>query len=143
MLGLIYIYVCSFWGQWQVAFFDARVFHPNAPSYHHSSIPSVYRHHDLQKKREYGERVREAEQFLLPLAQPVYGMGKEELIFYHCWLSHQGSMSHSSTLAWIRCTLSFSFVRSAAMCIWGTIAVYHKSIIVHRLTVFSNWVTYL
>ena len=37
---------------------------------------------------------------------------------------HQGSMSYSSTLAWIRCTLSFSLLRSATMCIRGTIKVH-------------------
>ena len=28
------IYARGFWGRQQVAFFDIRVFHPNAPSYH-------------------------------------------------------------------------------------------------------------
>ena len=52
------IYAHGFWGQRQGAFLDVRVFHP---SYHHSSIPSVYHCHELQKKREYSERVREVE----------------------------------------------------------------------------------
>ena len=43
------------------------------------------------------------------------GMGKEALVFYRHladWLSRRGhdSMSYSSTLAWIRCTLSFSLL---------------------------------
>ena len=44
------------------AFFDVRVFHPNAPSYCNTSVPSLYRRHEAQKKREYGDRVREVEQ---------------------------------------------------------------------------------
>ena len=56
------IHARGFWGRRQSAFLDVRVFHPNAPSYRNSSIPSVYRRHELQKKREYGERVREVEQ---------------------------------------------------------------------------------
>ena len=53
-----------------------RVFHP---SYLHSSIPAVYRCHKLQKKKEYGERVREVE--LASFTPLVFGMtggmGKE------------------------------------------------------------------
>ena len=39
-------------------FFDVRVFHPNAPSYRGQSL---YRRHEREKKREYGDRVREIE----------------------------------------------------------------------------------
>ena len=55
------IHARGFWGQWQSAFFDIRVFHPNAQSYRNTSIPSVYRRHEQQKKREYGDRVCEVE----------------------------------------------------------------------------------
>ena len=55
------IHARRFWGQRQSAFFDVRVFHPNAPSYRNSNIPSIYRRHEQAKKREYGDRVREVE----------------------------------------------------------------------------------
>ena len=55
------IYARGFWGQRQSAFFDIRVFHPNAQSYRNASIPSVYRRHEQQKKRKYGDCVREVE----------------------------------------------------------------------------------
>ena len=32
----------GFWGRQQSAFFDVRVFHPNAPSYRNQSIPTAY-----------------------------------------------------------------------------------------------------
>ena len=51
----------GFWGRQQSAFFDIRVFHPNAPSYRHTSIPAMYRRHEQAKKREYGDRIREVE----------------------------------------------------------------------------------
>jgi len=44
------IHVSGFCGWRQSAFFDIRVFHPNAQSYRSVSIPSVYRRHELQKK---------------------------------------------------------------------------------------------
>ena len=78
------IYARGFWGWRQGAFFDVRVFHPNAPRYRHSSIPAVYRRHELQKKREYGERVREVElaSFTPLVFGTTGGMGKEAVIFY-------------------------------------------------------------
>ena len=57
------------------------VFHPNAPSYHHSSIPSVYRRHELQKKREYSVREVELASFTPLVFGTTGGMGKEALVF--------------------------------------------------------------
>ena len=102
------IHAHGFWGRRQSAFLDVRVFHPNAPSYRNSSIPSVYRRHELKKKREYGERVREVEQasFTPLVFSTTGGMGGEALTFYRRltdMLSHHSSTSYSGTLAWIRC----------------------------------------
>ena len=58
------------------------------------------------------------------------GMGGEALTFYRCladMLSRHSSTSYSGTLAWIRCTLSFSLLRSATMCIRGTRSILHRS----------------
>ena len=108
------------------------MFHPNAPSYRNSRIPSVYRRHELQKKREYGERVREVEQasFTPLVFSTTGGMGREALTFYRRladMLSRHSSTSYSGTLAWIRCTLSFSLLRSATVCIGGTRSILHHS----------------
>ena len=51
----------GFWTLAQVAFFDIRVFHPSAPSYRMKDLSSVYRLHEIAKKREYGARIREVE----------------------------------------------------------------------------------
>ena len=41
----------SFWGdRFQRAFFDVRVFYPNAPSYRNLQLSSVYRRHENEKK---------------------------------------------------------------------------------------------
>ena len=92
---------------------------------------SVYRCHELQKKREYGERVREVEQasFTPLVFSTTGGMGGEALTFYRRladMLSRHSSTSYSGTLAWIRCTLSFSLLRSATMCIRGTRSILHR-----------------
>ena len=44
-------------------------------------------------------------------------------MFYHRLaelLSHRSSTSYSHTLVWIQCTLSFSLLRSATVCIRGS-----------------------
>ena len=114
------IHARGFWGQRQSAFFDIMVFHPNAQSYRNTSIPSVYRRHEQQKKREYGDRVREVElaSFTPLVFSTSGGMGKEAVTFYHRLvelLSRRNTMTYSSTLAWLRCLLSFSLLRSATI----------------------------
>ena len=51
----------GFWRRGQDAFFDVRVFYPNASSYRILSLSSAYKHHEDIKKREYGHRVREVQ----------------------------------------------------------------------------------
>ena len=51
----------NFWCKGQEAFFDIRVFYPIAPSYCQKDLISLFRMHELEKKREYAERVREIE----------------------------------------------------------------------------------
>jgi len=119
------IHARGFWRRQQSAFFDVRVFHPNAPSYRKTSISSIYRRHELQKKREYGDRIREVElaSFTPLVFSTTGGMGREGLVFYRRLaelLSRHDSASYSRTLAWLRSTLSFSLLRSATMCIRGS-----------------------
>ena len=72
------IHARGFWGRRQGTFLDVRVFHPNAPSYHNSTIPSIYRCHEQVKKREYDDGVREVEKAsFTPLVFAITGsMGK-------------------------------------------------------------------
>ena len=104
----------------------------NAQSYRNVSIPSVYRRHEMQKKREYGDRVREVEfaSFTPLVFATTGGMGKEAITFYRRLaelLSKRSALSYSSTLAWICCTLSFSLLRSATMCIRGSRSISFRS----------------
>ena len=52
----------GFWHRGQNAFFDVRVTNPDCDSQANSSIPSILRKHELEKKREYNERVMHVEQ---------------------------------------------------------------------------------
>ena len=117
----------GFWRRQQCAFFDVRVFHPNAQSYRQSSISSLYRRHEQAKKRD---RIREIENgFFTPLVfATTGGMGQEATMFYRRLadqVSDKRNTTYSKTMAWIRCTLSFSLLRSAVMCIRGSRSTSH------------------
>jgi len=76
----------------------------------------------LQKKREYGDRIHEVElaSFTPLVFATTGGMGREAVTFYRQLaelLSKRKALSYGSTLTWLRCTLSFSLIRSATMCI--------------------------
>ena len=55
--------ICAtgFWTAAQDAYFDVRVFHPNALSNSSGSISTAYKKHEDIKKRAYGQGVREIE----------------------------------------------------------------------------------
>ena len=57
----IVIWARGFWDVMQDAFFDLWVVLPPAPAYQKKTLPVIYRQHELQKRREYGDRVREVE----------------------------------------------------------------------------------
>ena len=114
----------NFWGKdHQTAYFDVRIFNPFAQSYANSSISKCYRKHELDKKREYEERVREIEHgSFSPLVFSTAGaMGPiasvQENSITNCWKRQE---PYSTTLFWLQCKLSFSLLRSAIMCLRGT-----------------------
>ena len=56
------ISAAGFWGgQHQKAFFDVKVFNPNASSYRGSQVSSLYRKFEKDKRRRYEQRIREVE----------------------------------------------------------------------------------
>ena len=90
------IHARGFWEQWH--------FYPNAWSYCHPCISSLYQCHELQKKRDYGDNIREVEKVsFTPLVfTSTGGIGREALVFYHYLadlLSHHSSTPYSHSLA--------------------------------------------
>ena len=58
-------------------------------------------------------------------------MGKEATVFYRQLadlLSRKNHVIYSTTLAWMKCTLSFSLLRSAAMCIRRSQSISYRSL---------------
>ena len=71
-------------GRFQKTYFDVRVFNPLAPSNRNQAPASVYRKHELEKKRAYQQRIQEVEHssFTPLVLSATGGMGNEATIFY-------------------------------------------------------------
>ena len=115
----------GFWGgRSERAFVDIRVFNPFAPSNNTSSLPTCYKKHENIKKRAYGQRIRENEHasFTPVVLSATGGLAHEATFFYKrlaSLLSHKWGDEYSSVMGWLRCSLSFSLLRSAIQCIRG------------------------
>ncbi len=116
----------GFWGGDRVsAFFDVRVFNPFAHTYHNQSLAASYRRHEQEKKRAYDQRIREVEfGYFSPLVfTSSGGMGPTARVVYKrlaSMMATKRSKPYSKTMDWLRCTLSFSLLRSAIMCLRGS-----------------------
>ena len=112
----------GFWNTCQDAFFDLRVFHPNAPSNSTSSrsLPATYKKHEDEKKRRYGQRIYTRNRAWC--LHPTYTLNirrhgyKEAQTLY----KSLADIPYCSLMGWLRCKLSFATLRSAVMCIRGS-----------------------
>ena len=121
----------GFWNGTQDAFFDVRVFHPNASSHRSMSLQAAFCRQEQAKKREYGECVREVEHGVFtPLVLSTTGsLGREATTFYKCLadlISSKQQKHYSNVMCWLRCRLSFAILRSAIMCVRGSRSSYHR-----------------
>ena len=77
----------------------------------------------MEKKRAYEQRVREIEHAsFTPFFSASGGLAKEATNFYKrlaSKLAEKWDHSYSLTINWLRCTLSFSLLRSAIQCVRG------------------------
>ena len=123
----------GFWNTGQDAFFDVRVFHPNASSNRSTTTAVAYRKHETAKKREYAQRVREVEYGVFTPLVPstTGGMAREATTFYKRLadeLSRKQDKQYSLVMGWIRCRLSFAILRSAILCIRGSRSSRHRPV---------------
>ncbi len=92
-----------------------------------SSIRIIYRTHDCGVWRQ-GKRNRVC-LFHTLVSATTGGMGRETATFYKRladMLSTKKKAPYSSTMASMRCTLSFTLLRSAVMCIHGSRSSSHR-----------------
>ena len=115
----------GFWIRGQRAFFDVRIFNPLAHSNRNQQLKAAHNMHENQKIREYGERIQEVEQgSFTPLVFTTSGgWAPRAHTFYSCLaqqLAEKRKQAKSCVVAWMRCRLSFSLLRSALLCLRGT-----------------------
>ena len=119
-------------GCFEKAYVDIRVFNPCAQSNRRSPLPSVYRRHEQEKKRQYEQRVREVEHatFTPLVMSTTGGMGRAATTFYRRlapMISEKRNTSYSQTVNWIRCKLSFALLRASIMSIRGARSSRHHA----------------
>ena len=115
----------GFWRRGQNSFFDVRVTNADAASQRNSTVKSVLKKHEQEKKREYNQRVMQVEQgTFTPLVFTVAGsMGPECSIFHKNLaekLSNKTGEQYTHIMNYIRCKISFLTIRSALLCLRGS-----------------------
>ena len=125
------IRVRGFWTDGRNAFFDTRVFYPNAPSYRSRSLQSLYRRFEMDKKRAYSERINVVEHgsFTPLVFSSCGGMGHEATVAIKklaASLAIRRNENYCHVIRWMRCFLSFSLARSAIRCVRGSRSIRRK-----------------
>jgi len=126
------IHARGFWEPQRAAFFDVRVFHPNADCYRDKKLVQIYQNHENEKRRLYSRRTLDIEQGTFTPFSSSGGMGKECLHFHSRLAGLLAAMkgeSYSTTISWIRARTSFTLLRSALVCLRGSRSRNFKSVI--------------
>ena len=114
----------GFWGgRSECCFMDIQVFNAYAQSNVHS-ISAAYRCHENIERRAYGQRVPEIEHapFTPIVMSATGGLAPEATTFYRrlaSLLASKWGDDYSVVMGWLHCSLSFSLLRSAIVCVHG------------------------
>ena len=115
----------GFWTRGQKSFVDIRIFEPMAPSHLELNLEAAHRRNEQEKIRAYSERIQHVDHgSFTPLVFTTSGgMGPKAKCFYRKLAETLAEKKHqprSHVVAWMRCRLSFSLLRSALLCLRGT-----------------------
>ena len=115
----------GFWTPGQKAFVDIRIFDPMAACHRNSTLEAAHRKNEQDKTRAYGNRIQQVDHgSFTPLVFTTYGgMGPKAKCFYSRLADELAKKKHqprNHVVAWMRCRLSFSLLRSALLCLRGT-----------------------
>ena len=131
------------WTKGDRAFFDERVFYPNARSNSQGSLRSAFNSHECGKKREYAHRVLEVEHasFTPLVFSSTGGMGSETSTFYKhlaSLIANKTEKKYSSVMELLRCRISFSLIRSSVLCIRGSRSAKHRPLKCHDMDLINS-----
>ena len=115
----------GFWLEFQMAFFDIKIFNPFAKTYLNMNLDSAFRTNEKSKKREYNERVVRVEHgsFTPVVLSSCGGFGVETSRFISKLIkktSEKKDLTQSVVSNYIRTKISFQLVRSQVACIRGS-----------------------
>ncbi len=115
----------GFWLEFQMAFFDIKIFNPFAKTYLNMNLESAFRTNEKSKKREYNERVVRVEHgsFTPVVLSSCGGFGVETSRFISKLIkktSEKKDLTQSVVSNYIRTKISFQLVRSQVACIRGS-----------------------
>ena len=115
----------GFWTRGQKAFVDIRIFEPMAACHRNLSLEAAHKRNEQEKERSYSERIRNVDHgSFTPLVFTTSGgMGPKAKCFYSRLANVMAEKKHqprNHIVAWMRCRLSFSLLRSALLCLRGT-----------------------
>ena len=114
----------DFWLPMGKAFFDIRIFHPNASSNQNKPLHQAYTDHEKEKKRQYNDRIIQVEHgTFTPLVFSTSGGESPECKKYHKHLasliSNKRKESYADTISFIRRKIRFCILRTALVSIRG------------------------
>ena len=120
-----------FWERGQQAFFDIRVFDPNACSYLKKSLKQCHAMNEHEKKRSYNERVLQVDHgTFTPLAFSIYvSVGRECNTFYSRLsqlISDKRNLSKLITMTWVKTKVCFALLKPSLLCLRGSRTVCRK-----------------
>ncbi|KAG0714431.1 hypothetical protein GWK47_014173 [Chionoecetes opilio] len=115
----------GFWTRRRRAFMEIRIFDPMAACHRGISLEAAHQRNEQEKIRAYGERIQHVDQgSFTPLVLTTSGgMGPKVKCFYSRLADVMAEKKHqprSHVVAWMRCRLSLSLLRSALLCLRGT-----------------------
>ena len=118
--------------QGQQAFFDLKVFDPNACRYPNKSLQQCHVMNEQENNRAYNERILQIDHgAFTPLVFSINGsMGTECQKFYsrlEQLISEKRDLPQSTSSNWIRTKLCFGLLKSSLLCLKGSRTVCRKA----------------
>ena len=115
----------GFWRPGQNAFFDMRITNETCDSQQSSTIPSILRKHEMEKKRQYNQRVIEIEHgTFTPLVFTTSGAMGHECHKFHKSLAEKISQKkdeqYNDVIRYIRVNISFHVLKAVLLCVRGS-----------------------
>lgn len=121
----------GFWTKGQQAFFDVRVFDPNASRHLQHTLQQCYAKNEAEKKRQYNTRINKVDNgTFTPLVFSLYGgMGRECATFYKRlseMIAEKRKINISVASSWIRTKICFALIHACLLCLRGSRGIYKR-----------------